>query len=80
MAMMAMTTSNSISVKTPAGFRSLNRLKFEIIFVFIICLFKLHALPDQGLSLGGNAAQDRGRQTTWQMPFGLTTPQSGGCG
>jgi hypothetical protein len=41
MAMMAMTTSNSISVKLPAGFRPFNRLKPEFIFGFIVCLIQV---------------------------------------
>jgi hypothetical protein len=41
MAMMAMTTSNSISVKPPDGFRQFSRLKFETIFGFIVYLIQI---------------------------------------
>jgi hypothetical protein len=54
MAMMAMTTSNSISVKPSAGFRPFNRLKFETIFGFIVCSFKLRYPPLFFNSTGAN--------------------------
>jgi hypothetical protein len=41
MAMMAMTTSNSISVKPPAGFHPFNCLKSEFIFGFTVYLVQV---------------------------------------